>query len=283
MGSSMKAIKERINATKKTSHITKAMNMVSASKLKRAEKAIKKFSMFMEKIEEIVSNVISSGEDLNHPLLKERKIKKVAYVLVTSDRGLAGPYNSSILKEFKENTKSFEHQFMVLSVGNKAYSNSVSNGYEKVNDRPINIKDHVVFSDVREIASYLTQMYANEEIDKVVIYYNHFVNTLTQEVTKKTLFPISKKETKNESLYEFEGGIQNIVDTLLPLYLENSIYGILLDAKASEHASRMTAMKSATDNANDIIGTLELYYNRARQASITLELTDIIGGANAVE
>ncbi|QVK21543.1 ATP synthase F1 subunit gamma [Mycoplasmatota bacterium] len=284
MAASMKDIKARIDATRKTSQITKAMNMVSASKMKRAEKTITQFAVYMDKIEEVVSNITSSnGIDVDHPMLDKREVKKAAYVLVTSDRGLAGAYNSSVLKQFASDHKDFDHEAVVVTVGNKAHGYALSNNYKIINANSIHVKDDVTFHEVREICNKVVQMYMDGEIDKIVLYYNHYVNTLTQEVTKKTLLPIESKEVKQLSLYEFEGGAQSIIDNVLPMYVEDIVYGILLDAKASEHASRMTAMKSATDNALELIDTLQLYYNRARQASITLELTDIIGGANAVE
>ena len=284
MAASMKDIKARIDATKKTSQITKAMNMVSASKMKRAEKEIRQFSTFMEKIEEVVTNVVTNADvDVYHPLLLKRDLEKVAYVLVTSDRGLAGGYNSNVLKQFASDCLMTECESAVYAIGKKAYSFVNNKGYNLSNKQIIQNKDTVTFSNVKVIANDLVKMYVDGEVDKVVIYYSHFINTLNQEVRVKTLLPIETHEDQSGKIYEFEGGAQTIIDNVLPLYVENIIYGIILDAKASEHASRMTAMQSATDNALEIIDTLQLYYNRARQASITLELTDIIGGANAVE
>ncbi len=284
MAASMKDIKARIDATKKTSQITKAMNMVSASKMKRAEKEIRQFSTFMEKIEEVVTNVVTNSDtDVFHPLLLKRDLEKVAYVLVTSDRGLAGGYNSNVLKQFASDCLMTECESAVYAIGKKAYSFVNNKGYNLSNKQIIQNKDTVTFSNVKVIANDLVKMYVDGEVDKVVIYYSHFINTLNQEVRVKTLLPIETHEDQSGKIYEFEGGAQTIIDNVLPLYVENIIYGIILDAKASEHASRMTAMQSATDNALEIIDTLQLYYNRARQASITLELTDIIGGANAVE
>lgn len=284
MAASMKDIKARIDATKKTSQITKAMNMVSASKMKRAEREIKQFSTFMEKIEEVVTNVVSSSDsDFSHPLLLTRDLEKVAYVLVTSDRGLAGGYNSSILKQFASDCLMVECDAVVYTIGKKAHSFARSKAYTLLNENINPNKDTVTFQNIKQIASDLVELYIDGQVDKVVIYYSHFVNTLTQEVKVKTLLPIETHPNGSTAIYDFEGGAQTIIDNVLPLYIENIIYGIVLDAKASEHASRMTAMQSATDNALEIIDTLQLYYNRARQASITLELTDIIGGANAVE
>jgi len=284
MAASMKDIKARIDATTKTSQITKAMNMVSASKMKRAERTIKQFSVYMDKIADIVANITSrKGIDVSHPMLEKREVKKVAYILVTSDRGLAGGYNSSVLKQFTADYKEIDHEAVVVTVGNKAHSFISNNGYKVINEKSIHVKDDVTFFEVREICDKVVQMYTDGEVDKIVVYYNHYINTMVQEINIKTLLPVEQKEVTELSLYEFEGGAQAIIDSVLPMYVEDIVYGILLDAKASEHAARMTAMQSATDNAIEIVETLQLFYNRARQASITLELTDIIGGANAVE
>lgn len=285
MGASMKDIKARIDATRKTSQITNAMNMVSASKMKRAERLIKQFSAYVEKIDEVITNLVSSKDtDLKHPLLETRDVKKTAYLLVTSDRGLAGAYNSSILKRFAEDEKNDPSETLVYTIGKKAHSFAKAHGYKLINQKNVGAKDKVTYVSVKLVTAVLLELYMDKTIDKVVVYYNHFVNTLTQEVTIKQLLPVSYEETEQPSRqYEFEPDAETVLDKILPVYIDNTIYGILLDAKASEHASRMTAMQSATDNATDIIHSLQLYYNRARQATITLELTDIIGGANAVE
>lgn len=294
---SMREIKSRITATKKTSQITKAMHMVSASKLKKAEKLIKEFRHLMVKLREINNNILSTDDQLTHPMLVQRELKKTCYILVSSDRGLAGPYNSSVFKAFttyvEEHHKSND-EFTIAAIGFKAYSFARRMKFEMLNTEIINIRDDIQFIDFKAISQSFMNDYYEEKIDKIIVFYNHFVNTITQEVELDQILPITngykkssnKKEEPKEHemklIYTYEPDPQSIIDQLLPMYVENTLYGIILDAKASEHASRMTAMKSATDNAEEVIDALQLHYNRARQAAITIELTDIIGGANAV-
>ncbi|PAT02422.1 ATP synthase F1 subunit gamma [Candidatus Izimaplasma bacterium ZiA1] len=288
---SMREIKSRITATKKTSQITKAMNMVSASKLKKAERSIKEFRPLMKQIREIIDNILYSDDQLSHPMLEARDTKTTCYVLVSSDRGLAGPYNSSVFKAFmkhiKENHQSND-EFIVAAVGFKAHSFSKRMGFNLLVDESIHVRDDIQFIDFKNISTTFIKEYLAGNIDTINVFYNHFVNTITQVVEQKQILPISNgyKKAEDEAnmnvIYNYEPNAQLIIDQLLPMYIENTLYGIILDAKASEHASRMTAMKSATDNAEDLIRSLQLHYNRARQAAITIELTDIIGGANAV-
>jgi F-type H+-transporting ATPase subunit gamma len=282
MPASMKQIKSRIQATQKTSQITKAMNMVSASKMKRAERSIRQFSNFTDKVGKIMGYLVATDEgELQHPLLEVRPVKTTLYIVVTSDRGLAGPYNANVLKEL---TRQREHHpnALILTVGKKAQSFMKSRKLSSINPMPYPHRDEVNFGMVKAIVQQISLGYQAGDFDEVKIIFNHYINTLSQEVMVQQLLPIVTTDEPSLSSYEFEGGPQAIIDQLLPVYIENMIYGALLDSKASEHASRMTAMQSATDNAKDIIRQLNLYYNRARQASVTLELTDIIGGANAV-
>ncbi len=287
----MREIRSRITATKKTSQITKAMHMVSASKLKKAERSIKEFRPLMQRLRDMIDNLLESTE-ISHPMLVEREINKVCYVIVSSDRGLAGPYNSSIFKAFtahvSENHKS-NNEFVVATIGHKAMSYVKRQGYNLLNQEAINVRDDIQFIDFKSVTESFIKEYLNGNIDKIVVYYNHFVNTLTQNVDDFLLLPITNGNIHEKQvvegmnlIYNYEPSPQQIINHLLPMYVENTLYGIILDGKASEHASRMTAMKSATDNAEELIDTLQLHYNRARQAAITIELTDIIGGANAV-
>jgi len=285
----MREIRSRITATKKTSQITKAMHMVSASKLKKAEKTIKGFRPLMIRLRTMIDNLLDT-DDLSHPMLVERDITKTCYIIVSSDRGLAGPYNSSVFKAFTahvtENHQSND-EFVVAAIGHRAMSFVKRQGYNLLTEDAINVRDDVQFIDFKSVTESFMNSYLKGDIDKIVVFYNHFVNTITQEVEQLQLLPITNgfKKDNNEKvrkIYTYEPSPKAIINHLLPMYVENTLYGIILDAKASEHASRMTAMKSATDNAEELIGTLQLHYNRARQAAITNELTDIIGGANAV-
>lgn len=288
----MRDIKQRINATKKTAQITKAMHMVSASKLKRAERSIKMYRPLTEKLEMILSHIFNEDRDLTHPMLEERTIEHTTFILITSDRGLAGPYNANVFKNFEKHIQSQNlkpSDFSVAALGFKAMSYAKNHGYDLVNDELIQIKDDVQFIDFQKITDQFIKNYLSGKTDKIVVVFNKFINTISQELTIKTLVPLSlnpdvdtnKKEGLNP-IYDFEPSASATLSSLLPNYVVNMLYGMILEAKASEHAARMTAMKNATDNANDVIHQLTLSFNKARQDAITIELTDIIGGANAV-
>lgn len=288
MANSIREVKNRINSTKKTAQITKAMNMVSASKLRGAERSIRQFRPFIDKVKEIIVNIASGEMNFIHPMMEKREIKKTCYVVVSSDRGLAGAFNSSVLKELTKiiSTKN-ANEYVVLPLGSKAYSYCKKMNYSLLVDKNIVLRDDVEFNEISNITHKLVMTYLMKEIDCVEIIYNHYVNTLIQEVKMDTILPLDPKnyqETNSDKLveYEFDGGTQEILNTVLPIYIENYIYGLILDSKASEHAARMNSMKSATDNAMDVISSLELLYNRARQSAITLELTDIVGGASVI-
>ncbi|MBN2540166.1 MAG: ATP synthase F1 subunit gamma [Bacilli bacterium] len=286
---SLREIKNRIEATKKTSQITKAMNMVSASKLKRVEKKHLSFGPIKSQIKNILEGVMSSNPELTNPLLEKREIHKTGYILVTSDRGLAGPYNANVIRYFetlvKERHKS-EKEYIVGTIGYRAFSHCRKKKIPLLNTESINSRDDVKFIDFQAMSRAFINLYLQREVDSIVMIYSHYVNTISQVTTEEVLLPITDLVADKDRMvsdYLFEPSTEEVINQLLPIYLENTLYGIILDAKTSEHASRMTAMKSATDNALEIIQKQNLIYNRARQAQITLELNDIIGGANAVK
>ncbi|MFD1020095.1 F0F1 ATP synthase subunit gamma [Thalassobacillus hwangdonensis] len=286
---SLRDIKGRINSTKKTKQITKAMEMVSASKLNRAEQNARSFVPYSEKIQEVVASIASGGGNLEHPMLKSRDVKRTGYLVITSDRGLAGAYNSSVLRNVFQTIKkrhSSKDEYTLITIGR------VGRDFFKKRNMPVDkeivaLADQPNFADIKDIATETVQMYTDEVIDELYIYYNHYVSAITQEVTEKKLLPLTNLASGVKkgatSSYEYEPSQEEILEVLLPQYAESLIYGALLDGKASEHAARMTAMKSATDNAEDLIGDLSLKYNRARQAAITQEITEIVGGAAALE
>lgn len=288
MSNSLRDVKMRMVATQKTAQITKAMNMVSASKLRRAEKNYSDYKAFMQQLDNVVTNIVSSGEKFTHPMLNDRPIKKTGYIVITSDRGLAGPYNSNVLKNLTkeiEEKKLTPDDYVIGVIGSQGYSYCKKKGYNLLNDSAELIRDDVAFIDVVEFAKKLINMYEKEEIDSLVVCYNHYINTITQEVQTKQILPIKEISTEEKKIvteYEFDQGMEKSLDMILPMYVENMIYGLILDAKTSEHSARMTAMKNATDNADSVIETLRLIYNRSRQSAITKELIDIVGGAQAV-
>lgn len=264
------------------------MHMVSASKLSRAEENATAFVPYSAKIQEVVASIAGSGQDAEHPMLQERKVKKTAYFVITSDRGLAGAFNSSILREVYrtiEKRHSSKDEYAVITAGR------VGRDFFKKRDIPVlkeivGLSDQPNFADIKDLTSETVQLYIDEEIDELIVFYNHYISAISQEVTEKKLLPLtdlSENASGNNSMYEYEPNQQDILDVLLPQYAESLIFGALLDSKASEHASRMTAMKSATDNADDLIGDLTLQYNRARQAAITQEISEIVSGAAAQE
>lgn len=287
MGNSLREVKLRISSTKSTAQITKAMHMVSQSKVKKAEKTYKSYKDFMSRIEQMVAQIVSkAGDDYLHPLLTDREVNKTCYLIITSDRGLAGPYNSSLFKALDDRIATAHkdnNEFVTAAIGKKGFAFIKKRRYSLLQDDAIFVRDDVMFTDILPLAKKIIDSYLNFEIDKLVIVYNHYVNSLTQEVTFEELLPI--KSIDNAYLevdYIYETGIEKTLNLVLPMYIQDMIYGIILDAKTSEHSARMNAMRNATDNALEVIEKLQLLYNRARQSAITTELIDIIGGANAI-
>ena len=287
MANSLREVKIRINSTKSTAQITKAMYMVSQSKVKKAEKTYKLYQDFMTRISSMVSKILyKAGSEYQHPLLTKREVKRTAYFIITSDRGLAGAYNSSIFKalsdRIKESHKSND-EFLVGAVGKQGFSFIKRMGYNMLNDSAVFIRDDVQFVDIEPLTKKIIDQYLAGEIDKLVIVYNHYVNSLTQEIKFEELLPMVKVDAEYDNIdYVYESGIEKTVNLILAMYAKDMVYGIILDAKTAEHSARMNAMKSATDNADEIIDKLQLLYNRARQNVVTTELIDIIGGANAI-
>lgn len=287
MANSLNEVKVRIASTKSTSQITKAMYMVSQSKVKKAEKSYKSYKDFMNRIGGMVSQIVESANDEeSHPLLTPREVKKTAYLLITSDRGLAGAYNSSLFKALEDKIKEMHKsndEFICSAIGKKGFGFISKKKYPTISNEPIYVRDDVLFIDILPLANKFIELYLIKEIDKLVIVYNHFVNSITQEIRFEELLPILKVDSEKTNIdYVYENGVSKTLDLILPMYVKDIIYGVILDAKTSEHSARMNAMKNATDNAEEVIQKLQLLYNRARQSVITTELIDIIGGANAI-
>ncbi len=282
----MRDIKGRITSTKKTKQITKAMQMVSAAKLNRAQTKAQSFLPYTEKIRDVVASIASSSTEVTHPMLQERPVKKTGYVVITSDRGLAGGYNASLvrslLKTINERHKSPD-EYGIVVMGR------IGRDLFKKRNLPIiqeitGLDDQPDFNDIKNLARTTVEMFADGVFDELYVWYNHFVSPLTQEVTESKLLPLTNiAEGAKTTTYEYEPSEQAILERLLPQYAESLIFGALLDAKASEFGARMTAMSAATDNATALIDDLTLVYNRARQAAITQEITEIVGGAAALE
>ena len=289
MGASLNEIKTKIASTKKTSQITGAMQMVSAAKLQKAESYAKAFQTYAEKVRKITTDLVSSdNEPAKNPMMIKREVKKTGYLVITSDRGLVGSYNSNILKSVISNIRkrhTNESEYTILALGGtgadffKARNVKVSYVLRGLSDQP-------TFEEVRAIVTEAVEEYQAEEFDELYVCYNHHVNSLVSEARMEKMLPISFDEKGDEKAslvtFELEPDRETILNQLLPQYAESMIYGSIVDAKTAEHAAGMTAMRTATDNAHSVINDLTIQYNRARQASITQEITEIVAGASAL-
>lgn len=286
---SLKEIDSRIKSTKKMKQITKAMNMVSSSKLRRAEKNTKQFEPYMEKMQDAITAIAGASKNSNHPMLRPRHIQRSGYLVITSDKGLAGAYSSNVLKRLvndikEKHTNSDEYSIIVL--GQSGVDFLKNRGYE-VESSLVDVPDQPSFKSIQAIAKHAIDLFSEEHIDELKIYYSHYVSVLENKPSVRQVLPLSQDDSSQGqgqmSSYEFEPDKDSILRVILPQYVESLIYGTILDAKASEHAARMTAMKNASDNATELIDDLSLQYNRARQAEITQQITEIVGGSAALE
>ncbi|WP_066310001.1 ATP synthase F1 subunit gamma [Bacillus sp. FJAT-29814] len=283
---SLRDIKNRINSTKKTSQITKAMEMTSAAKWNRGVLNAKSFVPYMEKIQEVTASIAIGAGGVVHPMLQHRPVKKTGYIVMTSDRGLAGAFNSNVIRKVHQTIQSrhkSNDEFAIIAIGRVARDFFVKRGYN-VALEIVGVSDQPSFQDIKDLTSATVGMFEDSTFDELYIYYSHYISAISQEVTEKKLLPLTDLTTSHKlTSYEFEPNAEEILEVLLPQYAESLIYGALLDSKASEHAARMTAMRNATDNASELIRSYTLSYNRARQAAITQEITEIVGGAAALE
>lgn len=286
---SLKEIDSRIKSTSKMKQITKAMNMVSSSKLRRAEKNTKSFRPYMEKMQDAITAVAGSNSTSNHPMLKSRDIKRSGYLVITSDKGLAGAYSTNVLKSLVNDINSKHNdssEYSLIVLGQQGVDFFKHRGYE-IESSLVEVPDQPSFKSIQSIAKHAIDLFSEENIDELTIYYSHYVSVLENKPATKQVLPLSQEDSGQGhgqmSSYEFEPDKEFILSVILPQYVESLIYGTILDAKASEHASRMTAMRNASDNATELIDDLSLEYNRARQAAITQQITEIVGGSSALE
>lgn len=259
------------------------MEMVAASKLRATQEAAQKSKPYSLKLKELLTH-LTSGVTSNNPLLQKREIKKVCFVMVSADRGLAGGYNANLIKLAHNAVEECTQEKVIVTIGSKAKDFFGRRNYNIIKAFP-GAHDYPTMSEAVEVGEFVRDLYCSEEVDEVRIIYTDFVNAVTHTPTDLTLLPIEQenKEEAAESEYILEPDKDGVLDKLLPLYLKNQIFKSLMQAKASEHGSRMTAMHSATENASEMIDKLNLSYNRARQAAITTEIAEIVGGANALQ
>ena len=293
MSGQLKEVRNRIKSVTSTQQITKAMKMVSAAKLRRAQDAIIQMRPYAQKLQEMLSNIVSSSSgDMEMHLATERPVERVLLIPITSDRGLCGAYNTNVIKMTRNIiTEKFAAQHAkgsvtVLPIGKKGYEYFSRYGY-KVVDNFWTIFSDLSFDSVREAAVYAQQAFLNKEYDRVEIVYSQFKNAATQLFVSEPYLPIPKvaneSGAKTQSDFIFEPSMEVLMQELMPKILNTQVYKAVLDANASEHGARMTAMDKASENANELLRNLKISYNRARQAAITTELTEIVSGAAALQ
>ncbi|CEW95213.1 TPA: F0F1 ATP synthase subunit gamma [Streptococcus pneumoniae] len=292
MAVSLNDIKTKIASTKNTSQITNAMQMVSAAKLGRSEEAARNFQVYAQKVRKLLTDILhgnGAGASTN-PMLISRSVKKTGYIVITSDRGLVGGYNSSILKavmELKEEYHPDGKGFEMICIGGMGADFFKARGIQPLYELR-GLADQPSFDQVRKIISKTVEMYQNELFDELYVCYNHHVNTLTSQMRVEQMLPIvdldpNEADEEYSLTFDLETSREEILEQLLPQFAESMIYGAIIDAKTAENAAGMTAMQTATDNAKKVINDLTIQYNRARQAAITQEITEIVAGASALE
>ena len=281
----LKEIRNRITSVSSTRQITSAMKMVSASKLKRAQEAAFALRPYADKLQEILQNVSSSLEgDAQSVYSEVREVKKVLVIAISSNRGLCGAFNANVGKKINAivSERYSGLQVDVLAIGKKINDIAVKN-YNVVANHS-ELFDDLTFANTTEIANWVMDSFVSEEYDRIDVIYNKFKNAATQIIMDEQLLPIvaEKSEVTTNLDYIFEPDVKGIITDLMPTSIKVQLHKAVLDSNAAEHGARMTSMHKATDNATDLISELKLTYNKARQASITNEILEIVGGAEAL-
>ena len=291
MSGALKEVRNRIKSVQSTQQITKAMKMVSAAKLRRAQDAITQMRPYAQKLQEVLSNIVSNSEgEVNMDLAAERTVEKAMIIIVTSDRGLCGGYNSNLIKLAKQVAKDkYPNQLakgnvQFLPIGKKGYEHFSKNGFTVV-DKFWNIFTGLSFDNVQAAAKYAMDAFANKELDAVELVYSEFKNAATQVYSAEQFLPVrkvAKVPGQKNADFIYEPSKEVLIAELIPKILNTQLFKGTLDGNASEHGARMTAMDKASDNANELLKSLKISYNRARQAAITTELSEIVSGAAAL-
>jgi F-type H+-transporting ATPase subunit gamma len=292
---SLKEVKDKIASVRKTKQITRAMNMVASAKLRKAQGRIEQFRPYAEKFYEILGDLSQGVDSSTHPLLEQREeINNVAVVLMTSERGLCGAFNSNLTEtatNFADSRSRSGQNVKFFCAGKKGSKDIAKSSYELVSDHS-DVMENFDFSLASQLGAEIIHAYNRQEVDEVHLVYGRFVSVMRQEPTRLQILPVGQgseegqsgeEQTGTKAEYTYEPSVEGILDELLPRFVKVQLYRGLLETSASEHAARMTAMDNATRNCDDMISNLTLTYNKARQAAITSELLDIVGGAEALK
>ena len=282
----MKEIKTRIKSVESTKQITKAMELVSSSKFRKAKERAESARPYFNTLYNTVQDIAKNTSNSRNVFLKERKVNNVCYIVIAGDRGLAGGYNSNILKAVIAHNKLGTGK--VITVGKKAKESLSKRGYEVIDY--IESVEKCVYEDANRVAQTAMEAYKKGEVDEVNLVYTEFISALSQEPKIVKLLPVTidntnteKEVKKGKAAVQYLPSADAVLGYVLPKYVSGSVYGAIAESFASEQAARRTAMESATDNANEMISKLELVYNRARQAAVTQEISEIVGGAAAAK
>lgn len=284
-GLGMRDIKRRIKSVNNIKQITKAMELVSSAKLKRAREELEKTKPYFNALEKTIQDIFTNTKGIEHQLINGRKVKKSLYVVITGERGLCGGYNTNVIRK-AVNHMATQGDSTVIALGAKGREYFKRNGYSLEGDLEAP-GDLPTYGTARSITSLLLELYRQELVDQVYLVYTEFVSMMNQTPKIIKLLPLEVKEGHeskgSETLTLYEPSPEAVLDYLVPKYLEGMIYGALIESSTSEQAATRIAMENATDNAEEMIDDLKLKYNRARQASITQEITEIVGGAEALK
>ena len=279
-------IRRRIRSVKNTQQITKAMKMVSAAKLRRAQERVMSARPYAQKILSVLNSLVTRSEGQTHPLLEDRGRERIQVVVITADKGLCGAFNSNIIKAAQNFIGENRHRQLTLNCVGRKGRDLFRKGSLPLVHESVNIFARLDYTHAKQISSTLMEEFSNKEVDAVYLVYNEFKSVIQQRIVVEQLLPIQKLAASAEANlidYIYEQPAGEIFSSLIPKHVEVQVYRALLESAAAEHGARMTAMDAATNNAVDLIDSLTLTMNRARQAGITREIIEIVGGAAALE
>ena len=285
--STLREIRTRIGSVKSTQQITKAMKMVAASKLRKAQEKIMATRPYASRLQEIVGHLMTRIEPGQIPYFSDRPVEKILMVIVTADRGLCGAFNANLIRYAVDKIKSHEEKEVSLFlIGRKGYEFFSKRDYSVFQSK-INFFNHLQFLDAQEIVQKIVSSFLDRQFDRVEILYNEFKSAVRQDIVLEQFLPFVPDEEMIQSAssidYLYEPGKEQILNLIIPKQLNIQMWKVLLESNAAEQGARMTAMESATDNAEELIAQLTLHYNRARQSAITKEISEIVGGAEALK
>lgn len=287
-GMGTRDIKRKIKSVNSTMQITKAMELVSTAKLKKAKDKFERTKPYFSTVLDSVQNILKNNQGIRHEYLEERVVRKTLYIIVSADRGLCGGYNVNALQTAIRDMRSRE-QSVLITVGKKAKDFFQKNQFTTVEEY-VHISEKPSYTNAQRIASTALKLFTTEQVDEIKLVYTKMLNTMSQEATILNLLPVrlevgeeGEESDEIEEATAYEPSPEEVLSYLIPLYIESTIYGALVESSSAEQAARRIAMENATDNAEEMIESLTLTFNQARQASITQEISEIVGGANALE